>query len=428
MTPKLTSNGRELLQKVLAGSTSMKFTKVEFGSGDYQEPLSATGLANKIIDAYFTDEASIGEKGTEIEGYVTLNTSFINNTVESGFHITEVGFYVADDEGSEILYAIGYEDSSKADYVPGMDERIFEYQLEALIFIGDTENVTAAISESLSTVTQADFKAHVEDKNNPHEVTKAQVGLSDVPNVSTNNQLPTFEDFKDLVNLDSGKDVMSVLFGKISKAIRTLISHISDKKNPHEVTAEQVKAAAIKHNHSATDINKGVLSAQRGGTGVEYPTKGSVIVGNDKESMKELVGEGAFFSKEKGTFPEYGTLPVRFGGTGLTNGAEFASPESLSEGSYGCYGSVVLPGGLLVQWGRLKSGNRKVSVNFLKKFANTQYALIFTTSAGGVDDILLPAMPDWRVPDKNTDSFTMARASSAATQVADWIAFGKAAE
>jgi hypothetical protein len=81
--------------------------------------------------------------------------------------------------------------------------------------------------------------SHGEDKNNPHGVTKEQVGLGNVPNVATNDQTPTFAEASELVPMVSG-ETLSAAFGKISKAITDLISHIENQANPHGVTAEQV--------------------------------------------------------------------------------------------------------------------------------------------------------------------------------------------
>ena len=44
-------------------------------------------------------------------------------------------------------------------------------------------------------------------------------------------------------------------------------SHVSDKNNPHGVTLAQVGAAAATHNHSAAEITSGTLAVARGGTG-----------------------------------------------------------------------------------------------------------------------------------------------------------------
>lgn len=57
--------------------------------------------------------------------------------------------------------------------------------------------------------------------------TKSEIGLSNVPNVTTNNQTPTYTEASTLTKIISGEK-LSVSFGKISKAISDLISHISD--------------------------------------------------------------------------------------------------------------------------------------------------------------------------------------------------------
>lgn len=46
-----------------------------------------------------------------------------------------------------------------------------------------------------------------------------------------------------------------------------LDTHTGNKNNPHNVTREQIGAAAAEHTHSANDINSGILPVARGGTG-----------------------------------------------------------------------------------------------------------------------------------------------------------------
>lgn len=90
---------------------------------------------------------------------------------------------------------------------------------------------------------QTNLDAHTNNKSNPHEVTKAQVGLGNVPNVTTNDQTPTYSSATTLTTLTSGEK-LSVSMGKIMKAITDLISHIANKSNPHGVTYSQVGADA----------------------------------------------------------------------------------------------------------------------------------------------------------------------------------------
>lgn len=88
---------------------------------------------------------------------------------------------------------------------------------------------------------ESNFSEHTNNKSNPHEVTASQVGLGNVPNVSTNDQTPTFTESSTLTSLASGEK-LSIAFGKIAKAITSFISHLGNKSNPHEVTASQVGA------------------------------------------------------------------------------------------------------------------------------------------------------------------------------------------
>lgn len=117
---------------------------------------------------------------------------------------------------------------------------------------------------------------HAESKDNPHNVTAEQVGLGNVPNKSTNDLQPTYAEAEVLAPLTSGER-LAAAFGKIAKAISTLISHIGNKANPHGVTPAQIGAAAATHTHDASAITKGTLASERLPTipmmvGVEYAT------------------------------------------------------------------------------------------------------------------------------------------------------------
>lgn len=327
MVPKLTASGKNLLLRALAGET-ITFTKIQLGNGNAQEPTEATGLANPIL----TVELSKIVVGTE---YVTLTAQFTNGSVTSGFHITEAGFFAEDPDDStkEILYALGNEDESTADYVPDNANRILEMQFDALIFIGDAENVSAAISSSLVYASKEDFDKHTGNTANPHGVTKAQVGLGNVPNLSPSDQVPTFTEATTLTNIVSGEK-NSTLFGKIKLAISKLIEHLNNRSNPHNTTAAQVGAAAKSHTHNATDINAGTLSSLRGGTGLASPTSGAVILGQNSTSLRAFSWSGALYSSGTNN-PRSGTLPVTYGGTGQTSLAGLATALAGADGGLG---------------------------------------------------------------------------------------------
>lgn len=260
MTLQLTNAGLNALLRAMSGDKII-FSSVQIGNGDPQDVSSATGLGNPLKTLTIT-------KITVNSNNATLETSFNNSDVEAGFRLKEVGIFAQnqDDATEEILYAYGTEPEATADYIAASSGSILETQMEFSIFVGNAENISAIINESLAYATKAAFEAHVGDKGNPHGVTKEQVGLGNVPNVATNDQTPTYAEAATLTALSAGEK-MSVAFGKLKKAVSSLIAHIGDKQNPHKVTAAQAGAAATNHTHSTTNITSGTLGVARGGTG-----------------------------------------------------------------------------------------------------------------------------------------------------------------
>ena len=59
-------------------------------------------------------------------------------------------------------------------------------------------------------------ETHLADTDNPHNATKEQVGLGNVPNVPTNDQTPTFSQAAARENIKSGEK-LSLIFGKVMK-------------------------------------------------------------------------------------------------------------------------------------------------------------------------------------------------------------------
>lgn len=89
-----------------------------------------------------------------------------------------------------------------------------------------------ALGETSSTAYRGDrgkvaYDHAQKTSGNPHNVTKNDVGLGNVPNVATNDQTPTYTTAATLTVLTSGEK-LSAAFGKIAKGIADLISHLGD--------------------------------------------------------------------------------------------------------------------------------------------------------------------------------------------------------
>lgn len=96
---------------------------------------------------------------------------------------------------------------------------------------------------------------HTNDKENPHGVTKTQVGLGNVPNVATNDQTPTYTVPSEMAELSSGEK-LGVAMGKIAKAVKSLIAHIVDGTihvTSSEKSAWNAKANGT-HKHTKSEI------------------------------------------------------------------------------------------------------------------------------------------------------------------------------
>ncbi|MCI8527740.1 MAG: BppU family phage baseplate upper protein [Lachnospiraceae bacterium] len=119
------------------------------------------------------------------------------------------------------------------------------------------------------------LKAHLADFANPHKVDKTQVGLGNVPNVTTNDQTPTYTESASLTKLASGEK-LSVAFGKISKAVSDLMSHLTNTNNPHKTNKAHV---GLSNADNTSDMDKPVSTAQQAALDLKAPIDSPILTG-----------------------------------------------------------------------------------------------------------------------------------------------------
>jgi hypothetical protein len=85
-------------------------------------------------------------------------------------------------------------------------------------------------------------------------LTKANIGLGNVPNVTTNNQTPTYTAATALTALTSG-EALSTAFGKMAKAVADLISHLADTTK--HITASERTSWNARTKKYAVNIGNG---------------------------------------------------------------------------------------------------------------------------------------------------------------------------
>ena len=112
---------------------------------------------------------------------------------------------------------------------------------------GALDEVKESINSGNTTITD-NLTKHIEDYNNPHKVTKDQVGLGNVDNTSD----------KDKPLSDAAKEAINEVKTLITSSGTDLSNHIKDYTNPHRVTAEQVGLGNV---NNTSDLDKPISNA-----------------------------------------------------------------------------------------------------------------------------------------------------------------------
>lgn len=123
-------------------------------------------------------------------------------------------------------------------------------EISSSLALGETASTAYAGDKGKSTADS--LAAHLANISNPHSVTASQVGLGNVPNVTTNNQTPTYTIASTLTALVSG-EIFTTAMGKIAKAVSSLISHLADSVS--HITATERSTWNAKASASHADAN-----------------------------------------------------------------------------------------------------------------------------------------------------------------------------
>lgn len=145
-------------------------------------------------------------------------------------------------------------------------EQIYNYidRVKDLIYI-DIDKLNARVDGTVADIAKlradlqalidgdiADLKsrlaAHIADKNNPHAVTKAQVGLGNVQNYAMSTNANSIDE----ANSTSYISPSAMWYALKQKVLPIINNHIADKNNPHSVTKDQVGLGDVPNNPMAT--------------------------------------------------------------------------------------------------------------------------------------------------------------------------------
>ena len=199
---QLTEKGIELLTNLLNGH-NIQFTSIKMGDG--AKPANITTLTNLVNVKQTLDVArnSIIDEKTMLVG-----ANLYGNTVKTGFYWKEVGLFAKDLDGDNVEYLFSYDNAGdEASFIPA-GGAVTEQLIDLNVIVGNIDNVVIEINKSLIYATLKDMEdadnalkttletkintdiktvndaltAHINNKSNPHNVTKSQAGLGNVEN------------------------------------------------------------------------------------------------------------------------------------------------------------------------------------------------------------------------------------------------------
>ena len=293
----VTKNGAELLGRL----SGIELTGAKFGISTV--PDAALAMQTDV-------SAPKGNLGItdfkRLNGGFALVVQAVNTGVREEYTIRQVGIYAKEkgsDSEKEILLAVTQD--TVGERIPlETDMPDFCLQFTMIVEVSNEAEITANIDSSLAIsreqaerivniivepieekidehlidtnkhITAEDrikwngkadkdaLDSHIKNKSNPHEVTKEQVGLGNVPNVATNDQTPAYNAAASLAELTSGEK-LGTAFGKLAKAVKDLIGHLADSVR-HVTAAERTawngKAAGNHTHEAATSSANGFMS------------------------------------------------------------------------------------------------------------------------------------------------------------------------
>ena len=236
VVPALTNHGMSLLIRGTSGDEQITFTRFKLGDGELATGQDQDTLSDLIHPCHAFAINAIDE--VEDEGYIKITGTFNSADIVDDFTWREIGIFAQGDDENEVLYAYA-NSGDDASTLRALTNTIgTEQTIILFVAVGEATHITAIVSPSEQYASKTLFEAHVANANNPHSVTKAQLGLGNVQNYAPKDAPITFTPPASNANLVSGETV-GTLFGKIAKAVSSFISHLS-ANNPHNVGKSDV--------------------------------------------------------------------------------------------------------------------------------------------------------------------------------------------
>lgn len=192
----LTNQGLQEQYKAQNGE-QLKFKRIAMGSGKYSGNIST--LTELVTENVSVD---ISKGYTQNNAYI-VEGFFSNESLQTGFAWREIGLFVEDADGNEVLYCYANAGDTY-DYIPATTDERYSKYIRIATVIGNATDVTFENSEGFMYVDTVTFNAAIEElQNSMNEQLKKNLVKDNTPT-------------KGSLNLVTSGGVFDALAGKLT--------------------------------------------------------------------------------------------------------------------------------------------------------------------------------------------------------------------
>lgn len=292
----LTNKGKNLQSKAQAG-VQLNYTRIGIGDGDLGSTsiLDLNTLKNEIMSL------GISKLKVLTDGRAVVGTVICNQDMTEGFYFREIGLYANDPDLGEILYCYGNA-GDLAEYISaGGGTDVIEKSIDIQTVIGNAENVTAVIDESLVYATKEDLEnievpvTSVNSKTGAVQLSASDVG-AETPTGAQEKANTAESNAKDYAD----QEVLGLAGEGNTKTVKELddtkVDEVAGKGLSTEdyTTAEKDKLAGIESNAQRNTVTS--VNGKTGAVSLNPSDVGAVPTGRTISAGTGLTGGGSLAS------------------------------------------------------------------------------------------------------------------------------------